>query len=265
MNDNFRSIWPDWTTEKPYAVLVVGVLLMGFTALATDVLSDLRALPFVGRSPLMPNTVTVVGEGKVTAAPDVVTLDLGVLTTSKKVVEAQSQNSKQMNELIARLQSLGIPEVDLQTTQYAITPRYDYLNGRTVLSGYDVQQTLRVKIRDFADKKDRIDVVLRIAGEVGSNQVGGLNATVDEPEVLRAAAREKAIRNAQRKAADLSRTLGVKLGPVISFSEETSRGPDPVPPYFARDLGAGGGGDSAQGQLGQLDILSAVTVSYELR
>ncbi|KKU48053.1 MAG: hypothetical protein UX68_C0023G0029 [Parcubacteria group bacterium GW2011_GWA2_46_9] len=174
MLDNHRSIWPNFDEERPYAALVMGLLFIVFLSFVVKVVIDAKSYSFIGRAPETPNTITIVGEGKVIGAPDVAMVDLGLLTTSKKVSEAQADNTKKMNELIIRLQKSGINKEDIKSTQYYINPRYDYIEGRSVLAGYDVQQTLKVKIRDL----DKVGLVLATAGEVGANQIGGLNSFI---------------------------------------------------------------------------------------
>jgi uncharacterized protein YggE len=164
-----------------------------------------------------------------------------------------------MNKLTDRVQKTGLNKDDMKTTQYYINPRYDYIDGRSVLAGYDVQQTLKVKIRDL----DKVGAVLSIAGEVGANQVGGLNITIDDPEPLKAAARIKAVASARSKAAVLAQSIGVRLGRVVSFSENS---PDEQPPYMMKEsFGLGGGGAPAPNiQSGSLEITSSVALSYEI-
>lgn len=258
--DNNRSIWPNWKNEQPYAALTLGLLFMAFLFLLTSVMTNLQSLSYLGKAPATPNTITITGDGKVTGVPDIATVDLGMLTTSSKVSEAQSANVSKMNELTVRLKNLGISSQDLKTTQYNISPRYDYRAGRSVLAGYDVQQTLNAKVRDL----EKLSLVLQAAADVGANQIGGLSFTIDDPEALRAVARLKAISNARAKAAALAGAIGVKLGPVVSFSEAEDNERPPIPYTYARE-GLGGAAPAPSVESGSLDIVSTVTLSYELR
>lgn len=243
-------------------MLLLGLLFMAFLVLVVQVITGLRSYDYIGEAPTTPNTITLTGEGKVTGVPNIATIDLGMLTAKKTVAEAQANNVEKMNALTNRLKSLGIESKDLTTTQYNISPHYDYLNGRSEISGYDVQQTLNVKVRDLA----QLNSVLQAAAEVGSNQIGGLIFTVDNVESLKAGARLKAIRNAQDKAQALAEAVGVKLGRIVSFNESSDDivGRPPVPYAFAKE-GLGGAGGAPEVQQGSLDIVSNVTLSYELR
>lgn len=256
-----RSFWPSWTEEQPYAVLALGIMVMLFLALAGRAMSEVRGARFVGLAPQTPNTITVVGEGKVTGVPDIATISLGVFSNGAKVADVQADNTKKVNDITARMKSLGIGAADLQTTQYSINPRYDFIEGKSVLSGYDVQQVLTVKIRDLG----KVSEVVGAAGDLGANQVGGLTFTMDDPEMLQAEARQKAISNARSKAEALAQAAGVDLVRVVSFNENAGNIPGAMP-YFAKDaVGLGAGGGTPDLQTGSLDVSSSVALSYEIR
>src|SRR3989344_9242308 len=114
MLDNHRSIWPNFDEERPYAALVMGLLFIVFLSFVVKVVIDAKSYSFIGRAPETPNTITIVGEGRVIGAPDVAMVDLGVLSTSKKVSEAQVDNTKKMNDLADRLQKIGLQKDDMK-------------------------------------------------------------------------------------------------------------------------------------------------------
>lgn len=259
--ESSKTVWPSWQTEQPYAVLLLGIMTMLFLAMATRVLLDVSALRYVGLAPQTPDTITVVGEGKVTGVPDIATISFGVLSTGPRVADVQADNSKKVNNITAKMKSLGITAADMQTTQYTINPHYDYSDNKSVLTGYDVQQMLTLKIRDLA----KISEIVGVVGELGANQVGGLTFTIDDPEVLRITARQRAISNARAKAEALAKAAGVRLVRVVSFNESFGDTPGPIN-YLSKDaLGMGGGPATPDLQAGSLDVTSNISLSYEIR
>src|SRR3989338_5735612 len=182
---------------------------------------------FIGVPPTR-DTITVSGEGKVTTIPDIANLSLGTQAERSTVTEAQRENTRVMNALLAKLDGFGVEKKDIQTERYDISPRYDYLDGKTVLRGYTVSQSVRVKVRNM----EKVGDILGAAGEIGANQVGSIIFGVDEPEKLKAEARDKAILNAREKAAALAKAAGVTLRRVISVSES---GNESVPRYYGLD------------------------------
>lgn len=222
--------------------------------------NNIKKFYYVGKMDRPQNTISVSGEGKVTAEPNIASVEVGLVTDKKDVAAAQKENTEKMNVLIAGIKALGIADADLQTSQYQIYPKYDYTNGKTTLSGYTVSQSVTVKIRDLS----KISAVLAKTGESGANQVSGLQFTIDDPASLQDQARDKALTQAEEKARKLAQSLGVSLVRVVSFNEYAPQG-GPVPMY-ARGVEGMGGGDAAAPSIqpGSNDVKVQVNVVYEI-
>jgi hypothetical protein len=244
---------------KKHRVLFGLVLLMLAAWLGLKARNEARQYNFIGVS-IERNTIVVSGEGKVTAIPDIATIDLGTTTDRSTVAEAQKENTRIMNAVIQKLGELSVEKKDVQTQNYSISPRYDYNEGRTTLRGYTVSQNLHVKIRNL----DRVGDIIGAAGALGVNQIGGISFTIDEPEKLKAEARELALKNAKAKADALAKVVGIKLRRVVSFQESGSE-PYPMPMYglAKADMAMGmGGGPSVEA--GSTDVVVNATVTYEI-
>jgi hypothetical protein len=228
----------------------------------TAVRNNVRQHDAIGKAPETPRTISIDGTGKVTAPPTVAIVSAGVQTEGGTDIAAtQRQNTDKMNALITAFKSLGIAAADVQTANYSIYPRYDYSNGKTDLTGYTVSQSLTVKVRDLT----KVSTVFQKAGELGANQVSGPDFTIDDPETVKAEARDLAIANAKEKAVTLAKALGVKIVRVASFNE-SSGGMPPIAYDLAKSsaLGIGGGGAAPAIESGTLDVVSNVSVSYEI-
>jgi uncharacterized protein YggE len=157
---------------------------------------------------------------------------------------------------------MGIAEADMQTSNYSISPRYEYVDGRQNIIGYSVSQNLSIKVRNLS----QVGAVVSRAGELGSNQVNGVNFTIDEPSMIQQAARKEAIEDAEKKAMDLANALGVRLVRVVGFSESTPGSPVPMPIYRGEfDLAQSAAPVAPEIQPGELDVRATVTVTYEIR
>lgn len=216
---------------------------------------------YIGRTKDVTHQITISGEGKITAIPDIATFSIGVVTEKKDVATAQSENTEKMNNIITELKKLDIDEKDIKTTVYNIYPRYDWNQGRQTLRGYEVNQSVQVKIRDL----DKVGEIMGQAGDLGANNISGLNFTIDEPETLRQEAREQALKKAKEKAEKLAKVAGVKLGKLVTFQESS---PVSYPRYDyameAQAIGKGGVAEAPEIQAGSLDITVTVSVSYEV-
>ncbi|MDD5341045.1 MAG: SIMPL domain-containing protein [Patescibacteria group bacterium] len=248
--------------ENPVLFILITVLLICVIAVLIFWAMNLyKQNYYIGKNPQIDRTITIMGEGKVTAIPDIANVTLGMQNTNLNIQVAQKKNSDTMNALIAQLTALGISKDDIQTTNYNIYPQYDYSSSRQTLTGYTVSQDVTVKIR----QTDKVDQVLKIAGDLKLNQVGGLSFAIDNPETYRQQARILALQNAKDKAEALAKIMGVNLGKVISFAE-SSNGVTPYPMMVSDKAvsGIGGGGTAPSVSVGSQDIIIDASIVYEL-
>ncbi|MDO8676090.1 MAG: SIMPL domain-containing protein [Candidatus Azambacteria bacterium] len=207
-------------------------------------------------------TVSFTGEGKIKAAPDTARVDIGLVTEGKDSITVQNENSEKMNAVIKFLKEKEkIAEADIKTSNYSLSPKYDYIKGKSVLSGYVLNQTVIATIRDL----NKIGEVLDGAVTSGANQINSVSLFLDKPEELKNKARYEAVKQAQEKAAAVSKIAGFRLGRVIGFNEGFSG----EPPVFYKSLemsvGGGGGAPAPQIEPGTQDISVNITLTYLIK
>ncbi len=214
---------------------------------------------YVGEGLSNKNTINVVGTGQISVKPDIALISLSVVSESKKISDAQNDNTQKMNNIIGFLKNdLGILDKDLKTTNYNIYPDYTYTrDGQKIFLGYKVTQTLEVKIRDLS----KVGNVIEGATERGSNEISSLQFTNEDLEKTKIDARKLAIDNAKEKAKTLVSQLGVKLGKIVSFNENFYT-PTPYP-LMKETLGLGGGA-TPEIQTGENEISVNVSITYEI-
>lgn len=236
--------------------------LVGLALVAYLIVLTVATWGKMDEAPAQLRTISVNGQGKITAAPNIALVSVGLVTENVDVGAAQTENTKKMNKLIALIKSTGVADADIQTTQYQINPKYSYAEKTgSQITGYNVTQSADVKIRDLT----KISVVLAKAGEAGANQISGLQFTVDEPSNLKAEARDKAVADAKDKAGKLAKSLDVHLKRVVNFGEFSPISSGPM--LYKEAMGMGGGVDMPVPtiQTGSLEINSEVTITYEIK
>lgn len=237
---------------------------------AVDIQNKIKEGRYIGREVEAQEVITVSGEGEIYAKPDLAIINFQVLSEAKTVSPAMEDNTKKMNAVIEAVKSLGVQEQDLKTTSFNISPQYQWYYTQTclyppcpqnrVLVGYEVSQSLQVKIRDMA----KIGDIIQGATAAGSNQAGDLQLTIDKQDELKAQAREQAIEKAKAKAKELSSQLGIKLVRITSFIES---GASPYFPYYMEGMALGkGGGEAAAPRIetGQNKIAVNVSITYQI-
>jgi len=262
---NFRKIIP---SKRLYLAVLAKTLIVFMAVLTISVAigawNKIKESKYIGQEIETRNTIIVSDQAEVYAKPDLAMVQFSAVTEAKTVSQAMSQNTAKMNAVINAIKGLGVDEKDLKTTSFNINPLYEYENktlygtGKRTLYGYEVRQSLEVKIRDLS----KIGQLIEQAAVAGANQVGDLWFTIDKEDELKAQAREEAIKKAKQKAELLAEQLGVKLVRIISFSESGV-----IPSYYLEKgvYGMGGGADSsAQIETGQNKIEASVAITYEI-
>ncbi len=151
--------------------------------------------------------MTVTGNGEIVAKPDYVQIQIEVRTEGKEVSAAQQENAVIMNRVIASLVALNIPREAIQTTAYTISPNYDYIEGRQVFRGYEVQNAITVKITDIS----QVGTVIDTAVENGANHVSAIQFKIDDSDAYYRQALQLALIDAQAKAKSMADTMHLPL------------------------------------------------------
>jgi uncharacterized protein YggE len=170
--------------------------------------------------------IVVVGEGRVTVAPDYAQIASGVTTRGKTVKEASDANSKTMAAIIKALLDSGVAQNDVQTSRFSVQPVYLPQEPRTEpkLAGYSVSNQVRAKIRHI----DQLGEILDRLITAGATDVGNIEFLVSDPSKALDQAREAAIADARRKAEVYARAAGIRLGQVEWITEQSGFGPVPL-------------------------------------
>ena len=161
--------------------------------------------------------ISVSGEGKVSGAPDVAALTLGVSALAPSVKDARDQAATAMNGVVDSIKGNGVDAKDIQSTQFSIQPEYNYRDNNQELSGYRVTNIVTAKVRNIDNTSKVIDDAVAAGGDL--TQVQDISFTIDDPSKLQDEARAEAVKDAQTKAQRLADLAGVKLGEPISISE----------------------------------------------
>jgi len=245
----------NWIGKLVVGMLVVGIGMMIF-------LRFTPGLPISSVVTQKTDMFTVAGEGKVTVVPDTGIVNLGITASKSTVKAAQTEANTVINTISAKLKELGIENKDIRTSQYNIYPQYDYRGSINRITGYQVNISLTVTVRDI----DKINSVVDTATALGANSVGGIQLTVDEDrqKELLQEARKKAVDDAKAKAESLASAAGITLGRIINVQESSGSYPRPMMAYDSKVMPSGAGGGT-EIEVGSADITASVTLFYETR
>jgi uncharacterized protein YggE len=171
-------------------------------------------------------TISVTGQGKATAPPDMAAIQTGVVTHGATASEALSANNEAMEKILGVLKTYKIASKDVQTSSFNVSPEYkrdERGRRKPGIVGYKVTNQVRVEVRNLADLGKVLEALVR----AGSNQVSGVSFGIDDPTGVLNQARNRAIANARSRAELYVQAAGVRLGKVLTISEQPIGLPQP--------------------------------------
>jgi uncharacterized protein YggE len=180
-------------------------------------------------SPLAPaEGIVIRTEGEVHLAPDIATLQVGVVSEGKTAGEALAQNTPALAKLVEAVKAAGIKSTDLMTSQVSLTPRMTQAPATpgprpraATIDGYEARTGLTVIIRELAKAGPLIDALVK----AGANEMSGISFGLADENKAKDAARQKAAEAARGRAMLYAEKLGVKLGDLVSIVEAEAEAP----------------------------------------
>lgn len=251
---------------KKYTWIAGGVALLCVASAAiSTVLVDMNSLKHPNGAVA---SITVSGEGEVTSAPDIATITATVREVANSVPEAQKAVEAKISQALADMSSMGIDKKDIKTLSYSVNPKYETNNiycittpcppTKTVIVGYEVAETVQIKVR----KIDLAGNVLASLGKANITETDGPNFTIDNIDKLKADAKVIAIKKAQDKAKATAEALGVSLGEITQFNED-SGGAYPV--MYSMSAMKLDSSERVTLPQGESSVKSNVTITYSLK
>jgi len=255
--------------KKKIEITVLAFVVIISLFLVVKIAKDLKSYEYIGKDNLSRNSITVDGKGEMMVKPDLATLSFSVTEEKMDISKATDAVNAKIGGIINNLKSNGVEEKDIKTTSYSINPRYDYISaqvypynsGKRVLAGYEVSQSVTIKIRDLA----KAGKIIADLGGYGVTDMSGLSFTNDKYDDLVKQVRSDAINQAKEEAKKLSKELGVKLGDIINFSDGRGYSNYYDSAYPTAVMSKAMGGEAAVIPTGENKIVSNVSITYEIK
>lgn len=252
------------------SVFILLVVVSLFTV--AKLVNEIKQSPYVGRGSQSPNVISVTGSGEVLAVSNIASLYINLSKDGKTTKEAQDALNESITKTLNYLKDQNIEDKDIKSEYGGLSPKYSYEKISCLtypcpvrdpqIVGYTATQSIAVKIREV----DNASVVRTGLAGIGITDISGPTFSIDDEEIFKDQARSLAIEEARVKAKVLAKELGVKLGKVVSFSEN---GNNYYPIYSKTMMGAGDAVVMEESAptlpKGENKITSNVTIIYEIR
>lgn len=269
------------TPPKEVAFGVLLLAVSGALVLLSMFFSNIKEYGLIGRDVNAQPTITVTGEGESYATPDVATISFSITQEAKTAAEARKTVDDKMKKIHDFLNKSGVKNEDIKAG-YNLYPKYEWQEkrieciaypcvqppGKQVLVGYEVSESVDVKIHDIDKNADLAGTIVGGLADNGATNISGPNFMLEDEDSAKSVAREEAIAKAKAKAEKLAADLGVSLVRISSFSEG---GNYPIYGYGGGVMTKAMSSDSAIAPeaanipAGQNKYTSSVTIVYEIK
>jgi hypothetical protein len=240
-------------------IAILAVLMIALTACTTRVIMESP-----GQQPQ--NAISVQGSTEFDVAPDLAKIIFSIQTQSTTAQDAQIRNRETGSAVGAALTQAGVRTGDLQTTNYRVEKiqEWDPTGQKMVDKGYRVSNSFVVKTKELS----RVGPLLDAGIQAGANNVESISFELSDAKQkeVKTEALRKATMNAREKADALADGAGVRLGKVLTLSENSYY----AQPFYRSDAMMSkaemGGAPAPATEISPQDVhISAqVSVTYEI-
>lgn len=190
--------------------LIAGLIMILITAVTVPVAAQ---APEGGR-----NQIITHGTGQVEVAPTQAVVTVGAQVQRPTAAEASGEVSRIAEQILARLQPLGLRRQDIRTSGVQLHPVFSTpREGAPRVVGYQATYTLAVTITDLKLVGPAIDESVK----AGANQIVGVAFGLRDPSAARREALSIAVREARDKADAIARAAGVQIKGIERIVEES--------------------------------------------
>jgi len=212
------------------------------------------------------NILSDAGTATTKVKPDKVTLILGVETTNQSAKAALSTNSATMNKVLNVLLSAGVKQNETSTSAFSISPNYNYSQGRNIITGFTVTNTIQIESSKINDTARWIDTAISSGG---ATSVSSIDFTLSDKKLqeIKNGLIKQAIDNARSKADIAASALGLKvLGIKSMYLNEFEQPPTPPQPFLQKQsLATPAGANGTPIISGQQDVSVSVSTDWLMK
>lgn len=237
---------------------ILAVLMIALTACETRVIMEQPGQQ-------TQNAIMVQGTTEFDVAPDMAKIRFRIETMSFTAQDAQLRNREIGANVKAGLVKAGVRANEIETADYRIekVQEWDPTGQKMVDKGYRATNAFVVSTKDL----EKVGPLLDVGVQAGANNVESISFELSDEKQneVKTEALRKATQNARGKAEALADGAGVRLGKVLSLSENSYV----VMPYYRDSMMAKaemGGMEAPSTDVSpqNVRISAQVSVSYEI-
>jgi uncharacterized protein YggE len=212
------------------------------------------------------NTISVSGEGKVSAKPDLVRISVSfeeTKTTSQQALEAVNQKINELKEVLSKQ---GVASQDITTTDFRLFPEYNFTQQGRDLLGQQASQSVSFSIKNVDEQGQKAAVIIDEISKIDNVRFNSVNFDIENKENIYSQARKLAMEQAKVRAKEIAEASEVEIGSVINikdFQQQESL-PRPFESNIQENNVRTEGGNATAINTGELEISLNINVIYEI-
>lgn len=170
------------------------------------------------------NTLSVTGEGIEMIPTTLAEVRLGVRVEADTAEAAQQEAANRSSAVVKWLRSQNVEK--LQTTGISLNPRYDYVDDKQVLRGYEASNTV-----SFRSANEVAGEVIDGAVKAGATVIDGISFTADDAAISTARQRAltAAVADAEEQGSTVLSALGLSRKSIANVTIGSVSAPPPQP------------------------------------
>lgn len=170
------------------------------------------------------STVSIQGEGEVTAVPDTVEFTVTIKFVNPTLQQSIQQTKKSVKDFLNICNTYQVDDQDIKTSHINYDKEYRYENGKEVFVGYSATQVSNVVIRKIDSFEKFSEELLAI----GVYSMTNMSFSTSKIKELSNEANMLAIEAANKSATAIATKLNRSLGKVITVQNDNlTIGPSP--------------------------------------
>lgn len=200
--------------------------------------------------------ITVNGQGVVSSTPSLLDFSIYVEERGETASKLNDKVNFKSKQIIDLLTDTGVQHKDIQSMQVNLYPWYERDRNSQIQKGFVLSRLIKVTLRDFANYTSVLDGLSKI----GTQRIDGFQYRAENSDAIYLRALELALDDANKRANKISKSLGIKIGKVVSVNEHSAYSPVPEQMMMSNSRSM----DSAGFLPGQINTSAMVSVKYSI-
>jgi len=153
--------------------------------------------------------ITITGEGKVSAQPEIVKFTVGLINSSDSAINALNENNRLKNDTINVIKNIGgVWEKDIVVSYPRVIPP-----TAGVSNVYQAVNTIDITLNDIKKFDDLVNVLYTS----GVRSISNIVFTTQNSEILEKEVVAQAIENAKARVKEVAKSTGKRVGRMVTI------------------------------------------------